>query len=147
MQQDSLKRLSSDFAGSDQVRSGLFQGGVFRCDFGIRLLLITMIKGKSDKAFGFNVGRVGDSEFYFHNGFLSTPNKVSIKNWILILARPRYGFAGFFISSTAAFGFALVPCLFAFGQRDLNFDFAIFEIHARGDQCETFLLAFAQQPA
>jgi hypothetical protein len=35
-----------------------------------------MIEGKSDKAFGFNVGRVGDSKFYFHNGFLSTPNKI-----------------------------------------------------------------------
>src|SRR5579859_2148537 len=69
------------------------------------------------------------------------------KVWLLF-SRSRNGLAGFFVCGAAAFGLAFVPALFAFGQRNLAFDLAALEIHARRDQGIAFLqrlaLEFAQ---
>ena len=57
------------------------------------------------------------------------------------------GISGFFVGGAAAFGFAFIPELFAFGQGQFDFYFAILEIHADGDQRQSLLLGFADQLA
>ena len=65
----------------------------------------------------------------------------------LLLPASADGVSGFFIGCSTAFGFALVPQLLAFGQRQLNFHFTVLEVHADGDQRESFLLGLADQLA
>src|ERR1039458_4314721 len=57
------------------------------------------------------------------------------------------GFAGFLVGGATALGLALVPELFALGQGEFDFDFAILEIHAGGDQSESLLLGLANELA
>src|SRR5579864_482364 len=59
--------------------------------------------------------------------------------------RARNGFAGFAIGGAAAFGFALVPQLFATGERYFHFHFAVLEIDSRRYQGEPTLLGLADQ--
>ena len=65
----------------------------------------------------------------------------------LLFSRSRNGLAGFLVCGSAAFGFAFVPALFSFGQRNLAFDLAALEIHARGNQGIAFLQRLALELA
>src|SRR5215469_17743546 len=66
---------------------------------------------------------------------------------VLPLAAARDGFPGFLVGGAAALGFALVPELLALGKGQFYFHFAVFEIHAGGDQGEAALLGFPDQLA
>jgi len=57
------------------------------------------------------------------------------------------GVSGFFIRRSAPLSLAFVPELLAFGQRQLNFYFAVLEVHADGNQGQSLLLRFADQLA
>lgn len=50
------------------------------------------------------------------------------------LSAPLDGGAGLFVCGTAAFGFALVPSLLTLGERELDFDAPVPEIHSRWDK-------------
>ncbi len=65
----------------------------------------------------------------------------------MLLLPASDGFPRFFVRGPAAFGFAFVPELFSFGQRQFNFYFAILEVHSDGNQRQPFLLGFADQLA
>jgi len=52
-----------------------------------------------------------------------------------------------FVGRTTALGLALIPKLFALGQRKFNLDLAVFEVHPRRDQSESLLLRLADQLA
>jgi len=58
---------------------------------------------------------------------------------------PRDGIPGFFVGGAAALGFAFIPELLAFRQSKFNFDLAVLEVHAGGDQREPLLLGFPDQ--
>jgi len=61
------------------------------------------------------------------------------------LVRPGNGFARFAIGSAAALGLALVPLLLAASQGEFDFDSAVLEVHARGDEGEPSLLRLAEK--
>src|ERR1700692_2814774 len=52
----------------------------------------------------------------------------------------RYRVARFFIGGAAAFGFALIPELLALGNRQLQLDAAVLEVHPGGDEGLSLLL-------
>ena len=56
---------------------------------------------------------------------------------------PDNCFAGFAIGGATAFGFALVPELFSFGQSQFHFHAAVLEVHASRYQGEAALLGFS----
>src|ERR1700687_982726 len=60
---------------------------------------------------------------------------------------PGDGLPRFLVGGATALGLALVPLLFALRQREFDFDLAILEIHARGNQRESLLLGLANQLA
>src|SRR5579862_3629751 len=77
----------------------------------------------------------------------NSPHERDARAYITLAALVRAGdrFAGFAVGGAAAFGFPLVPKLFAFGQSEFDFYPAILEIKARGDQGEPLLLGLADQ--
>src|SRR5262249_5567470 len=62
-------------------------------------------------------------------------------------ASSRYRFPGFFIWGTAAFGFTLIPELFAFGECKFHFHTTILEVQAGRNQREALLLSLSDQLA
>src|ERR1700730_6273481 len=62
-------------------------------------------------------------------------------------AGPGDGISGLAVSRAAAIGFALVPQLFSLGQGKFNLHSAVFEVHASGNESQSLLLGFADEPA
>ena len=64
---------------------------------------------------------------------------------LVLAAAARYGGSGFFVGFAAAFGFALVPVLFALGHGKFAFNSSISEIKASGDERMTLELRLSDQ--
>ena len=64
---------------------------------------------------------------------MTTYQKRAIKRGLLT-AVAGYGGAGFLVGFPAAFGFALVPVLFALGDGQFALDAAVAEIKASGNE-------------
>jgi hypothetical protein len=63
----------------------------------------------------------------------------------LALAAAGDGGAGFAVGGATAFGFALIPELFTLGERDLDFDLPVLEVHAGRDEGMAFLPGLRQK--
>src|SRR5262252_2140053 len=55
------------------------------------------------------------------------------------------GLTSFAVGRAATLGLALVPLLLAASDRELEFDSAVFEVHACGDQRKSLLLCLSDQ--
>ena len=55
--------------------------------------------------------------------------------------------ASLFVGSAPAFGFALIPQLFSFGECEFHFHPAVLEVHARGNKGKSLLLGLTDQLA
>src|SRR5580704_9953391 len=69
------------------------------------------------------------------------------RNCLTAFARTVDGFSRFFVRRASALGFALVPQLLAFGQREFDFYSAVLEVHPGGNESQTLLLGLADQLA
>jgi hypothetical protein len=81
------------------------------------------------------IARAGDP------GFAQDDNHYSYR---LLSAIAGYGRSGFLVSLAAAFGFALVPVLFALGDGQFALDAAVAEIKAGGDERKSLLLRLCE---
>jgi hypothetical protein len=66
MQQNGLKRLAGDFAGSQQFGERFLYGSIFHGELWLGLLLVTMIENEYCQAFRFHIGQAGDDQSGIH---------------------------------------------------------------------------------
>jgi hypothetical protein len=101
----------------------------------------------------FSIEQLSDESYRVHRRpghelpIISYPQAGDWRLKTVLFAASGDGFPGFLIGGAAALGFALIPELLTLGECQFHFYFAVFEIHAGGDQGESALLGFTDQLA
>ena len=137
VQQQGFVRPSLVFAACKNGGRG-GRNGRIRCEKfgrgpGVRALFRLGVNGWNGEQFGLNLGKICEGEGGFHRFLRLCPESRRRSAVTAVLAGVDGG-AGFAVGLAAAFGFPLVPVLFALGKGQFALDASVAEVKPGGDE-------------